>query len=63
MERRYILIMQLLQRLDLVVEAMLPYFSQLYGNPSSVYELLLKIKKALDEARSIIARCHRGRKF
>lgn len=38
-----------------VVEAMLPYFSELYGNPSSVYEFAAQNKKAIDEARSIIA--------
>ena len=38
-----------------VVEAMLPYFSELYGNPSSVYEFASQNKKALDEARVIIA--------
>ena len=38
-----------------VVEAMLPYFSELYGNPSSVYEFAAHSKKAIDEARTIIA--------
>jgi cysteine desulfurase len=38
-----------------VVEAMLPYFSELYGNPSSVYEFASQNKKALDEARVTIA--------
>jgi cysteine desulfurase len=39
-----------------VVEAMLPYFTELYGNPSSVYEYATQNKKAVDEARSIIAK-------
>jgi cysteine desulfurase len=38
-----------------VVEAMLPYFSEVYGNPSSVYEFASQNKKAIDEARTIIA--------
>ncbi len=38
-----------------VVEAMLPYFTELYGNPSSVYEFATQNKKAVDEARGIIA--------
>lgn len=38
-----------------VVEAMLPYFTELYGNPSSVYEFASQNKKAVDEARDIIA--------
>ncbi|NLJ96717.1 MAG: cysteine desulfurase NifS [Clostridiales bacterium] len=38
-----------------VVEAMLPYFSDMYGNPSSVYEFAAQNKKAIDEARLIIA--------
>ncbi|NLK99755.1 MAG: cysteine desulfurase NifS [Clostridiales bacterium] len=38
-----------------VVEAMLPYFSELYGNPSSVYEFASQNKKALDESRRTIA--------
>lgn len=39
-----------------VVEAMLPYFTELYGNPSSVYEFATQNKKAVDEARTIIAK-------
>lgn len=38
-----------------VVEAMIPYFTELYGNPSSVYEFATQNKKAVDEARGIIA--------
>ncbi len=38
-----------------VVEAMLPYFTELYGNPSSVYDLASESKKAIDEARQLIA--------
>lgn len=39
-----------------VVEAMLPYFIESFGNPSSVYELATQNKKAVDEARGIIAK-------
>ena len=38
-----------------VVEAMLPYFTEMYGNPSSVYELASQSKRAIDGARQIIA--------
>ncbi len=39
-----------------VVEAMLPYFSEYYGNPSSIYSLGTKSKKAVAEARETIAK-------
>lgn len=39
-----------------VVEAMLPYFTQLYGNASSIYGLGQASAKALNDARDIIAR-------
>ncbi|MFT4143118.1 MAG: cysteine desulfurase NifS [Mobilitalea sp.] len=38
-----------------VVETMLPYFTELYGNPSSVYEFAAQNKKAVDDARAKIA--------
>lgn len=38
-----------------VVEAMLPYFTELYGNPSSVYTFSSKSKEAVAKAREIIA--------
>lgn len=38
-----------------VVEAMLPYFTEYYGNPSSIYGLGAKAKKAVNEARRLIA--------
>ena len=38
-----------------VVEAMLPYFSQFYGNPSSIYSLAAESKKAITDAREVIA--------
>ena len=38
-----------------VLEAMLPYFSDKYGNPSSVYEFASQNRKALDEARLTLA--------
>ena len=37
-----------------VVEAMLPYFSEFYGNPSSIYSLAGESKKAIDQARETI---------
>ena len=39
-----------------VVEAMLPYFTESFGNPSSVYEFATQNKKAIDDARTIIAK-------
>ena len=38
-----------------VVEAMLPYFTEYYGNPSSVYEFSGISKKAVQDSREIIA--------
>ncbi len=38
-----------------VVEAMLPYFTEQYGNPSSVYEFSAGPKKAIAHARETIA--------
>ncbi len=40
-----------------VVEAMLPYFTELYGNPSNVYSLSLRARQALNKARTDVARC------
>ena len=34
-----------------VVEAMMPYFTEYYGNPSSVYTFANKSKEAVAEAR------------
>lgn len=39
-----------------VVEAMLPYFTDNYGNPSSIYGLGQKSKEAVDSARAQIAK-------
>ena len=38
-----------------VVEAMVPYFSEHYGNPSSVYGLAGESKEAITKSREIIA--------
>jgi len=38
-----------------VVEAMLPYFTERYGNASSVYRLGQEARKAIDEARADVA--------
>ena len=38
-----------------VVEAMLPYFTENFGNPSSVYDFAAKNKKAVNDSRQIIA--------
>ena len=38
-----------------VVEAMLPYFSERYGNPSAIYSLGSSNKKAVNQARRTIA--------
>ena len=38
-----------------VLEAMLPYYSERYGNPSSIYALGQEARKAVDEAREGVA--------
>ena len=38
-----------------VVESMLPYFGEAYGNPSAIYALGAAGKKAVNEARRAIA--------
>ena len=38
-----------------VVEAMLPYFSDHYGNPSSIYSLSRTTRNAIENARTILA--------
>ena len=40
---------------DSVVDEMLPYFKEYYGNASSIYQLGDKSKEALDESREYIA--------
>lgn len=39
-----------------VVQAMLPYFFETYGNPSGIYSFSRKAKEAIDLARDIIAK-------
>ena len=38
-----------------VVEAMLPYFTESYGNPSSVYQFAGTVKEAMEQARESLA--------
>ena len=39
-----------------VLDAMLPYFSESFGNPSSIYNLAQEGRKAVDDSRETIAR-------
>ncbi len=39
-----------------VVKEMLPFFTQIYGNPSSIYQLAQRAKGAIEEAREKVAR-------
>jgi len=38
-----------------VLEAMLPYFTESFGNPSSIYRIAQANKRAIDEAREAVA--------
>ena len=40
-----------------VLDAMLPFYKELYGNPSSLYAIGNAAKKPLEEAREKVARC------
>lgn len=39
-----------------VLEAMLPYFTEKFGNPSSIYSISAENKKAITDARELIAK-------
>ena len=39
------------------IEAMLPYFDKVYGNPSSLHSVGQEAKEALDAARETVASC------
>ena len=39
-----------------VLDAMLPYFTEKYGNPSSIYSISSENKKAITDAREVIAK-------
>ena len=39
-----------------VVRAMLPYFGEHFGNPSSIYEMAQQSRGAVDDARRVVAR-------
>ncbi|WP_017728606.1 cysteine desulfurase family protein [Halalkalibacterium ligniniphilum] len=39
-----------------VVEAMLPYFTEHFGNPSSIHQFGRRARQAVDEARALIAK-------
>ena len=41
----------------LAIEAMLPYFDTVYGNPSSLHTIGQEAKEALDAARETVAKC------
>src|SRR5436190_17994403 len=38
-----------------VLEAMLPYFSERFGNPSSIYSLAQEARRAVDRASAAVA--------
>ena len=46
---------------DRALEAMMPYFQEQYGNPSSLYRFGQEAKEALEEARSRVAACLGGK--
>ena len=39
-----------------VLQEMLPYFSEVYSNPSAIYSFASESKKAVDKARTSVAR-------
>ena len=42
---------------QVAIDAMLPYFNKVYGNPSSLHSIGQEAKEALDAARATVARC------
>ena len=39
------------------IEAMVPYFDHIYGNPSSLHSVGQEAKEALEDARARVAKC------
>ena len=42
---------------QVAIDAMLPYFNKVYGNPSSLHSVGQEAKEALDAARETVAKC------
>ena len=42
---------------QVAIDAMLPYFNKVYGNPSSLHSIGQEAKEALDAARATVAQC------
>ena len=42
---------------QVAIDAMLPYFNKVYGNPSSLHSIGQEAKEALEAARATVARC------
>jgi len=42
---------------DVAIQAMLPYFTEVFGNPSSLHSAGQEAKEALEAARATVARC------
>ena len=42
---------------QVAIDAMLPYFNKVYGNPSSLHSIGQEAKEALDAARATVASC------
>ena len=42
---------------QVTIDAMLPYFTEVYGNPSSLHSIGQEAKEALDAARETVAAC------
>ena len=42
---------------QVAIDAMVPYFNKIYGNPSSLHSVGQEAKEALDEARETVAKC------
>ncbi len=42
---------------QVAIDAMLPYFDKVYGNPSSLHSVGQEAKEALEDARSRVAKC------
>ena len=42
---------------QVAIDAMVPYFNKIFGNPSSLHSIGQEAKEALDAARSTVAQC------